>query len=102
SFLLEFAKRTHKSEKRARERLTDLFNEENTPHGGCYLTRPPQQFRTIDSRYNQLVYDLAPAALAALNEQGSPIRPTRSGPWLHSFMVSCITASIELACLDRR
>jgi hypothetical protein len=100
SFLLEYAKHTHKSEKRARERLTDLFNEDNTPHGGPYLTRPPQQFRTIDSRYNQIVYDLAPAALAALRIQGLSIRPVRSGPWLHSFMVSCITASIELACLD--
>lgn len=101
SFLLEYGKQTHKSEKRAKERLTDLFNEDNTPQGGPYLTRPPQQFRTIDSRYNQLVYDLAPAALAVLKEQGSNIRPVRSGPWLHSFMVSCITASIELACLDR-
>ncbi len=101
SFLLEYGKQTHKSEKRAKERLTDLFNEDRTPHGGTYLIRPPQQFRTIDSRYNQLVYDLAPAAKAALAAQGSTVRPTRSGPWLHSFMVSCITASIELACLER-
>lgn len=100
SFLLQYAKHSHKSERRAKERLTDLFNEDNTPHDAPYLTRPPQQFRTIDSRYNQLVYDLAPPALAALEEQGCPVRPTRSGPWLHSFMVSCITASIELACID--
>jgi hypothetical protein len=58
SFLLDYAKNSHRSEKRAKERLTDLFNEDNTPHGGPYLSRPPQQFRTIDSRYNQLVYDL--------------------------------------------
>lgn len=101
SFLLEYGKRTHKSDKRARERLTDLFNEDNTPHDGPYLTRPPQQFRTIDSRYNQLVYDLTPAAKKALKEHGLTVRPARSGPWLHSFMVSCITASLELACLDR-
>lgn len=103
SFLLQYSKDTHRSEKRAKERLTDLFNEGNTPDGGPYLTRPPQQFRTIDSRYNQLVYDLAPAAKKALkrdgawNERGS----TRSGPWLHGLMVSCITASIELATRDR-
>lgn len=103
SFLLAFAKDSHKSEKRTKERLTDLFNEENTPYGGAYLTRPPQQFRTIDSRYNQLVYDLAPPALEALADQdGNKFgRPSRSGPWLHGFMVSCITASIELGCLDR-
>jgi hypothetical protein len=103
SFLLAFAKDSYKSEKRAKERLTDLFNEDSTPHGGPYLIRPPQQFRTIDSRYNQLVYDLAPAALQALADQdgSEATKPARSGPWLHSFMVSCITASIELACLER-
>ena len=103
SFLLEYTRSSHKSEKRAKERLTDLFNEAYTPHGGPYLLRPPQQFRTIDSRYNQLVYDLAPAALKALAvQQGNQVtKPSRSGPWLHSLMVSCITASIELACLER-
>jgi len=101
SFLLAFAKGTHRSEKRAKERLTDLFNEGRTLDKGAYLTRPSQQFRTIDARYNQLVYDLSPASVAALKKSGSPIRPARSGPWQHSFMASCITASIELACLER-
>ena len=101
SFLLEFAKDTHRSDKRAKERLTDLFNEKRTPDGGTYLTRPPKQFETLDARYNQLVYDLSPASLAALSRAGCPIRPRRSGPWWHSLMVSCITASIELACLER-
>lgn len=101
SFLLAFAKDTHRSEKRAKERLTDLFNEDRTPHKGAYMTRPAQQFRTLDARYNQLVYDLSPASVAALRESGSPIRPARSGPWQHSLMVSCITASIELACNER-
>ncbi|MCP5383039.1 MAG: replication-relaxation family protein [Sphingomonadaceae bacterium] len=100
SFLLAFSGNSHRSEKRARERLTDLFHEDNTPYGGAYLTRPPQQFRTIDSRYNQLVYDLAPAGERALDLQqirrGAP-----SGPWLHRFMTGCITASIELATLAR-
>ena len=97
-FLLAFAKDTHASEKRAKERLTDLFNEDRTPHRGAYLTRPAQQFRTLDARYNQLVYDLSPASVTALRKSGSAIRPARSGPWQHSLMVSCITASIELAC----
>lgn len=102
SFLLQYAKDVRLSEKRARERLTDLFNEDNTPDGGAYLIRPPQQFRTIDSRYNQLVYDVAPAARDALHQAGlstdGPSAP--SGPWLHRFMTSCITASIELATID--
>lgn len=101
SFLLAFAKDSHRSEKRAKERLTDLFNEDRTPDKGAYLTRSPQQFRTLDARYNQLVHDLSPAAVAALRKNGSPIRPARSGPWQHNLMVSCITASIELACRER-
>ncbi len=101
SFLLAFAKDMHRSEKRAKERLTDLFNEDRTPHRGTYLTRPAQQFRTLDARYNQLVYDLSPSSVAALRKSGSAIRPARSGPWQHSLMVSCITASIELACIER-
>ncbi len=101
SFLLAFAKGTHRSERRAKERLTDLFNEDGTPDKGAYLSRPMQQFQTIDARYNQLVYDLTPASVAALRKSKSPIRPARSGPWRHSLMVSCITASIELACIDR-
>ncbi len=101
SFLLAFAKDTHRSEKRAKERLTDLFNEDRTPHKGAYLTRPLQQFRTLDARYNQLVYDLSPASVAALRKSSNAIRAARSGPWQHSLMVSCITASIELACIER-
>ena len=103
SFLLEYAKDSHRSEKRAKERLTDLFNEDNTQHGGPYLIRPLQQFRTIDSRYNQLIYDLAPAGERALKQTGvwNARSAARSGPWLHGFMVSCITASIELATLVR-
>jgi hypothetical protein len=103
SFLLQYSKDMRRSDKRARERLTDLFNEDNTPDGGAYLTRPPQQFRTLDSRYNQLVYNLTPASKKALHKAGlSPsASSTPSGPWLHRFMVSCVTASIELATIDR-
>ncbi len=60
SFLIAYAEQLRRSTKRSTERLTDLFNEDETKHGGRYLTRPPQQFRTIDSRYNQLVYTLPP------------------------------------------
>ena len=99
SFLLAYTAAKRRSGKRARERLTDLFHEENTPDGGRYLDRPPQQFRTLDSRYNQLVYDLAPAGRKALGEAAN--KRARSGPWLHEFMVACITASIELETRER-
>lgn len=103
SFLLAASADTHQSRKRAQERLTDLFHEANTPDGGPYLTRPLQQFRTIDSHYNQLVYDLAPAGRRALKRSGLAKRknPAPSGPWLHRFMTSCITASIELSTMGR-
>lgn len=104
SFLLEFSDGSHASEKRARERLCDLFHEDITPDGEAYLRRPPQQFRTIDSRYNQLVHDLAPAGWRALARAGVDIAQSSapSGPWLHRFMTACITSSIELACMKRR
>jgi hypothetical protein len=103
SFLLAFSQGSHASMKRASERLTDLFHEDNTPDGGPYLIRPPQQFRTLDSRYNQLVHDLAPAGWRALarTDLNATRRTAPSGPWLHRFMTSCITASIELATLAR-
>jgi hypothetical protein len=102
SFLLAFSWDSHASVKRARERLTDLFHEDNTPGNGAYLIRPPQQFRTIDSRYNQLVYDLSPAGWHALERSGISVKGAApSGPWLHRFMTSCTTASVELATLGR-
>lgn len=103
SFLLAYCGNMRASEKRSRERLTDLFNEDNTPDDGPYLNRPPQQFATIDGRYNQLVYDLAPAAHRALARIGSPTVAKRrhAGPWLHSHMVACVTGSIELGTLAR-
>ena len=103
SYLLEFGDVFGTSKKRARERLGDLFHEANTAHAGAYLTRPPQQFQTIDSRYSQLVYDLAPAAKVALkqNDYWSDVSGPNGGPWWHRLMASTITSSIELGCLGR-
>lgn len=101
-YLHTFSRHIARSEKRARDRLTDLYNEDNTPHGGPYLDRPWQQFRTFDARYQPLVYDLAPAGEEALKQAGkwSEFAGAHTGPWQHRFMVSCITASIEIATLD--
>lgn len=103
SYLLAFTEHLRKSRKRSLERLTDLFNEDRTPHGGPYLDRPPQQFRTLDSRYNQLVYDLASAGCRALASEGAEAAgvTVSPGPWLHRHMVACVTASIELAAAAR-
>jgi hypothetical protein len=99
SHLHAFSARLASSPKRALDRLTDLFNEADTPHGGPYLVRPWQQFQTLDARYQELVYDLAPAAEAVLRERGlwHGHGAAPGGPWRHWAMVAAITASIELA-----
>ncbi len=101
SYLHAFSQHLARSEKRARDRLTDLFNERNTPHGGAYLSRPWQQFQTLDARYQELTYDLAPPAVQALQEHGlwHEHGASAGGPWRHRHMVAAITASIELATL---
>ncbi|NND50370.1 MAG: hypothetical protein HKN60_08980, partial [Rhizobiales bacterium] len=83
SYLHAFTKDLRRSEKRARDRLTDLFHEDRTPHGGAYLDRPWQQFRSFEARYQDLVFDLAPPAIAALKEAGqwSEVIASGSGPW---------------------
>ena len=102
SFLHAFSAKLRRNEKRARDRLTDLFNEDGTPHGGAYLGRPWQQFQTFDARYQDLVYDLTPAAETALKANGhwSDHAASGAGPWVHRYMVASISASIELATLD--
>lgn len=103
SFLIEFAKPLGMNEKRALERLADLFHEDNTRHGGPYVQRPVQQFQTLDARYNQIVSDLSPAGIKALKQNGAWQIGSgpQGGPWWHKFMIASVTASIELACLAR-
>lgn len=103
SFMLAATAQLGVSRKRATERLGDLFHEANTAHGGPYLMRPRQQFRTLDSRYQPLFYDLTSAGEAALRERKLWRERSRGvgGPWLHQLMVASITASIELAVNDR-
>ena len=104
TFLHEFSKKDRCSRKRALDRMTDLFNEDRTPDGGRYLHRPYQQFDAMDSRYKELVYaNLEPAekALRRLHHW-EEYSGTNSGPWRHQFMVSTITASIELAVQERQ
>jgi hypothetical protein len=65
-YLLAYSRLVRRSDTRARDRLTDLFNEDETPHGGTYLSRPWQQFETLDARYHDLVYDLTPRSVELL------------------------------------
>ncbi len=74
TYLHGFTKHLRRNEKRARDRLTDLFHETNTPQNGAYLDRPWQQFQTYDARYQDLVYDLAPAGEKARKDARSQSR----------------------------
>ena len=102
AYLLAYASNLRGSDKRQQERLSDLFHEENTEHGGAYLDRPPQQFATLKAGYNQVVHAIGKAGLQALEIDGiAPAVMGHPGPWLHRHMVACVTASIELATLAR-
>lgn len=85
---------------RAQNRLTDLFNEDNTAHGAAYLTRPLQQFQTIDARYKELVYGLTKAGEEALKEAKlfSDWIHKAGGPFWHQRDVAKLTAGVELEC----
>ena len=96
SHLHEFSKHLNPSPQKARYRARDLYHESNTVHGGAYLSRPTQQFGTMDARYQELVYDLTPSSEKALAELG--IKPLSHAGWfVHQFMTAHITASIDLA-----
>ena len=97
SYLHAFTRHLGRDKSRALKRLADLFND------GGYLDRPSQQFETIDARFNQIVYQLHRRGEEVLVAEGgfSRYAPRPSGPWVHRFMVSCITASLELAASAR-
>ena len=98
-YLHAFTEATHRSAKAARIRLTDLASETNTPHGDVYLTRPAAQRSGANVLNRSLVYDLSKTGWKALDVPKSDFcRPT--GPFAPQLMVSCVTASIELSCLN--
>jgi len=103
SELLAFSNEGRQNKGRAQNRLTDLFNEDNNALGSPYLHRPPQQFQTIDARYNELIYTLTKAGEAALREAEfwSDWVHKAGGPFWHQRMVAEITAGIEIEALKR-
>jgi hypothetical protein len=98
AYLVEYFKRWGHSEGRARDRISDLGCETNTPHGGVYLIRPDAQFppTTYIPRNFHLTHDLSPAAVAALQEVGKYAPATHGGWYDHQVMGACIGADIEM------
>jgi hypothetical protein len=85
----------------------DLFHESNTEHNGPYLDRLELPLDNALAQY--AVYSNTDRARQALADTGrlrdTGIEPDtfqgfkRASP--HRFMTSCITASIELACIEQ-
>ena len=103
TYLYEFSKHLAHNHKGHQQRLTELYNEDFTPHRGFYLERPEQQYATINARYQPMAYELTDLGSQALRHHGIPRQMWQppNGPYLHRFMTACITASIELACREQ-
>jgi hypothetical protein len=103
TYLYEFTKHLARNYKGHQQRLTDLYNEDNTPHRGFYLERPEQQYASINARYQPMSYEITEPGRQALRDKGIPRQMWQppNGPYLHRFMTACITASIELGCQKR-
>jgi hypothetical protein len=103
TYLYAFSKHEARNYKGFQQRLTDLYNEDCTPHHDFYLDRPEQQNASINARYQPITHELTPVGAQALRDHGLPQqmweRP--NGPYLHRFMTSCLTASLELAARER-
>jgi hypothetical protein len=103
TYIHAFTRELRRNEGKTKERLGDLYHEDNTPHGGPYLDRPWQQWQSIDARYQPAVAENTPLAEQVLRERGllADTSTTRGGEqFAHRFMVACVTASIELATRD--
>ena len=62
-----------------------------------FIRYPAQQMETADARSNFYVYELAPRGIEYLRDNGlyvDAVWPT--GHWVHAYMTSCITASIDI------
>lgn len=96
--LFEFAKSHAHNERGHKDRLTALYHETATLHGGPYLERPEQQFAHHDARCRPMIYELTKASQKALREAGIPLQAAMppSGPYLHRFLTARITADTEL------
>ncbi|MDJ0613247.1 MAG: replication-relaxation family protein [Rhizobiaceae bacterium] len=91
-YLHELTADTHKCAQTSSRQLRKLFD-------GQMIHKPRQQRETAGADGNHHIYDLTEKGKAYLKRNGLWIdahRPT--GPWVHQFMVSCITSSIHILC----
>ncbi|MCT8327936.1 replication-relaxation family protein [Albidovulum sediminis] len=90
-YLFELTRGTHRCKDTALRQLQKL-------RAGGYLCLPPQQRVIERAEFQPYIYDLARKAkdhLAGIGVAEPSVRPT--GPWWHSYLVSCVTGSIDIA-----
>lgn len=86
-------------------RLSELFHEKNTPHGGPYLDRPDAQYGHANMLYRPAVYSLNKYSLAALIDNkvigAEPYRPKdSSSQFTHDLITSHAMASLEIGARE--
>jgi len=90
-YLYELTKNTHRCKDTALRQLQKL-------RAGGFLRLPRQQRATEHANFNAFIYDLTTKAREYLFDNDlaeSTITPT--GHWVHGYMTSCITGSIDMA-----
>lgn len=89
-YLHELTKDTHRCKDTALRQMQKL-------RAGGYLCLPRQQRATEHANFNAFIYDLTPKAqeyLFDIDAAEPTIRP--HGHWVHGYMASCITSSIDI------
>jgi len=96
--LFELTKHLAANERGHKDRLTALYHETKTQHGGPYLQRPEQQFNSTNALCQPMIYEITNVATQALREARIPKQALAppSGPYLHRFLTAKITARAEL------
>lgn len=92
NYLHQYTAATHKCRQTSARMLRQLFD-------GGLIYRPERQRETEGADGQHHVYALTERGAQFLKREGlwqNAIRPT--GPWVHQYMIACITASIHIMC----
>lgn len=91
-YLHESTADTHRCHQTSQRMLRKLFD-------GKMIYRPRQQRETENADGNYHIYTLTKTGMNYLKDEGLLVNAHKpTGPWVHQYMVSCITASIHILC----
>jgi len=90
AYLYELTKDTHRCKDTALRQMQKL-------RAAGYLHLPRQQRATEHANFNAFIYALTPKAQEYLFDEGlSEQAITPTGHWVHGYMTSCVTSSIDI------